>query len=141
MLLSGIPSPADAAEGRPIGGKAWELAVRMLAAIGFTPEQAYVAALTCFSSAGARMSDGEVEACRDGLLHQIRLAAPKRLLLLGDAPAKLLLGTGLLAGRGKVHRIAGIPTVVTFPPAHLLQRGADKALAWRDLLLLMGEPL
>lgn len=141
MLLTGIPSVEDAAEGRPIGGAAWQLTSRMLAAIGFTPEQAYVAALTCFSSGGVRLSEGEVEACRDGILHQLKLAEPRRLLLLGDLPARLLLGSGLLAARGKVHRVAGIPTVATFPPSHLLQRSADKALAWRDLLLLMGESL
>jgi DNA polymerase len=141
MLVAGIPSPEEAAEGKPIGGAAWQLAVRMLAAIGFTPDQAYVAALTCFSGAGSRLSPAEQEQCRDGLLHQIRLVGPRRLLLLGEGPARLLLGTGLLAARGKVHRVAGIPAVVTFPPSHLLQRGGDKPLAWRDLLLLMGEPL
>jgi DNA polymerase len=141
MLVAGIPSPEDAAEGKPIGGAAWALAVRMLAAIGFTPDQAYVAALSCFSGAGSRLSAAEQEHCRDSLFHQIRLVGPKRLLLLGEGPARLLLGSGLLAARGKVHRVAGIPAVVTFPPSHLLGRVGDKPLAWRDLLLLMGEPL
>ncbi|WP_344706652.1 uracil-DNA glycosylase [Sphingomonas swuensis] len=139
MLLSGIPSPEDVGEGKPIGGQAYALTVRMLAAIGLGAEQAYVAALTCFSSAGARLPETEVEACREGLLHQIGLARPKRLLLLGDAPARLLLGKPLLQARGKVHRIAGVPTVATFHPRHLLERTADKALAWRDLLALMGD--
>lgn len=139
MLLSGIPAPEDAAEGRPIAGPAWELTKQMLAAIGFTEAQAYVAALTCFSGAGSRMSAREAESCRDSLLHQMALVAPKRLLLLGDAPARLLLGAPLAQARGKVHRINAIPTVVTFHPRHLLGRNGDKSLAWRDLLLLMGE--
>ena len=61
--------------------------------------------------------------------------------MLGDAAAKLLLGGSVIQTRGKVHKIAGVPTVATFHPRHLLGRSADKALAWRDLLLLMGEPL
>lgn len=141
MLVTGVPAPEDTAEGKPIGGPAYTLAVRMLAAIGVAPEQAYVAAVACFAGAGSRLSATELATCRESLLHQIDLVRPKRLLLLGDEPASLLLDLRLLPARGKVHRIHGIPAVVTFHPRHLLERGADKALAWRDLLLLMGEPL
>jgi DNA polymerase len=138
MLLTGIPGPEDCAEGKPLGGAAMTLAERMLRAAGITPDQAYVAALTCFSGTGTRFSEADSQACRDTILAQIALAAPKRLLLLGDQPAKLLLGQPMAASRGKLHRIAGIPTAVTFPPRHLLQHNAHKALAWADLLLIMG---
>jgi DNA polymerase len=50
-----------------------------------------------------------------------------------------LLGEPLARARGRVHRIEGIRTVATFHPRWLLQRPSDKALAWRDLLLLMSE--
>ena len=40
---------------------------------------------------------------------------------------------------GRVHRVEGTPTIATFHPRWLLQRPSDKALAWRDLLLLMSE--
>ena len=43
MLLADMPTPEDVAEDQPIAGQAWELTERMLAAIGFTSEQAYVA--------------------------------------------------------------------------------------------------
>ena len=100
----------------------------------------YIAATSCFSGAGARLSQSQEEHCREALLHHIGLVAPKRLLLLGDQPARLLLGLGLTQARGRVHRVSHVPAVVTFHPRHLLERSADKALAWRDLLLLMGEP-
>ena len=139
MLLTGIPAPEDVAEGKPIGGDAGTLAERMLRAVGLTPDQAYVAALTCFSGTGTRFTDADSAACRDTILAQIALAAPKRLLLLGDQPAKLLLGQPMVAARGKLHRIAGVPTAVTFPPRHLLGNNGHKALAWADLQLIMGE--
>ena len=139
MLLTGIPTAEDVAEGKPIGGAAWQLATRMLAAIGIAPEAAYVAASTCFSGTGTRFSPGETEACRETVLAQIALAAPRRLLLLGDAPARLLIGQPLAQARGRLHRIGGIPAVVTFHPRHLLERPTDKALAWRDLLTLIGD--
>jgi DNA polymerase len=139
MLVTGIPSPEDAGEGRPIGGAAWALAERMMRAIGIAPDAAYVAALTCFSGTGSQFSAADTDACRETMLAQIRLAAPKRLLLLGDQPAKLLLGLPMASARGKRHRVGGVPAVVTFPPRYLLQNSQHKALAWADLLLLMGE--
>jgi len=139
MLIGGIPGAEDVAEGRPIGGTAWQLAIRMLAAIGLTPDQAYVAAVTCFANAGTRFSEADTAACRETILRQIALAKPKRLLLLGDAPAKLLLDQAMASARGKVHKIAGVPAVVTFPPRHLIQHPQHKPLAWADLLLIMGE--
>jgi DNA polymerase len=73
--------------------------------------------------------------------HHITLVRPKRLLLLGDAPARALIGQPLAIARGKVHRIETVPAVATFHPRFLLARPADKALAWRDLLLLTDEEL
>jgi DNA polymerase len=138
MLLSDLPAREDAAEGKPIGGESWSLTQRMLVAIGIEPEEAYVASLSCFHSPGARFN-GELDACAAIARDHIRLAKPERLLLFGDAPARALLGEPLARARGRVHRIEGVRTVATFHPRWLLQRPSDKALAWRDLLLLMSE--
>ena len=139
MLVTGLPDREDAAEGRPIGGDAWTLTTRMLAAIQVQPGQAYFASLTCFPAAGTRLVSDEAQRCAEQMKRHIGLVAPKRLLLLGDVPARALLGQTLAAASGKVHRIDGVPGVVTFHPRHLMQRPGDKALAWRDLLLLMSE--
>lgn len=138
MLVAPIPSSEDSAEGRPLGGAAWTLTTRMLRAVGLDQDTVYVASLTCFSGAGTRFSSAETDHCRETLLAQIALAAPKRLLLLGDQPAKLLLGQPLATARGRLQRIAGIPAVVTFPPRHLLANNGHKAMAWADLLMIMG---
>ena len=138
MLLSDLPGREDAAEGKPIGGEAWALARRMLAAIAIDPGETYVASLSCFHTPGARIN-GEIDACAAIARDHVRLARPERLLLFGDAPARALLGEPLARARGRVHRIEGIRTVATFHPRWLLQRPSDKALAWRDLLLLMSE--
>ncbi len=139
MLLADMPTPEDLADDLPIGGEAWELTQRMLAAIGFNAEQAYVATLTCSHSPGTRLTGADLEACAVIARRHVALAKPKRLLLLGDTPARALLGKPLAAARGHVHKIEGVRTVATFHPRQLLQRASDKALAWRDLLLLMGD--
>jgi uracil-DNA glycosylase family 4 len=138
MLLSDLPAREDAAEGKPIGGESWALASRMLAAIGMTAEDAYVASLSPFHAPGARFN-GELDACAAIARDHIRLARPERLILFGDAPARALIGEPLARARGRVHRVEGIRTIATFHPRWLLQRPSDKALAWRDLLLLMSE--
>lgn len=139
MLLTDMPTPEDVAEGQPIAGPAWELTERMLAAIGFTSEQAYVASLSCFHSPGTRLTGQELEACAAIARRHIALAKPKRLLLLGDTPNRALLGKPLTTARGHVHKVEGVRTVATFHPRFLLDRPSNKALAWRDLLLLMEE--
>jgi DNA polymerase len=139
MLLADMPTPEDIADDQPIGGPAWELTQRMLAAIGFSADQAYVASLTCAHSPGTRLVGKDLEACAAIARRHVALAKPKRLLLLGDTAARALLGKPLTAARGHVHKIEGVRTVATFHPRQLLQRASDKALAWRDLLLLMEE--
>lgn len=139
MLLSDAPTLEDFAAGQPIGGDAWSLTQRMLAAIGIKPDEAYVAPLSCFYAPGQRLRDSDLAECASLARRHIALARPKRLLLLGDAAARALLGKPLATARGHLHKIDGVPTVVTFHPRHLLRRTSDKALAWRDLLLLMED--
>jgi DNA polymerase len=139
MLMADFPSPQECAEGRPLAGESWVLAQRMLAAIQIAPDAAYLATLSCFQAPGARFDDRDLERCGAIARDHIRHAKPQRLLLFGDAPAKALTGQPLAAARGKIHRIEGVRTVATFHPRWLLQRPSDKALAWKDLLLLMSE--
>ena len=137
--LSDVPAREDAGDGKPIGGEAWALALRMLAAIGMTPDDAYSASLACFHVPGSRLADSELARCGEIARHHVALVKPERLLLFGEGPVRALLGEPLAQARGHIHRIEGVRTVATFHPRWLLQRPSDKALAWRDLLLLMDE--
>ncbi len=139
MLLSDLPGREDAALGQPIGGEAWALTVKMLAAIGIAPDEAYHASLSCFHAPGARIAKDDLEACAIVAREHIRLARPDRLILFGDAPSRALLGESLAQARGRIHQVEGVRTIATFNPRWLLQRPSDKSLAWRDLLLLMSE--
>jgi len=139
MLLVDAPAAEDLAAGQPIGGDAWTLAVRMLAAIGVTPDQAYSASLSCVHSPGARLDQRARQACAEIARRHVRLARPQRLLLLGDGPCAALLDKRLTEARGHVHKVEGVRTVATFHPRHLINRPLDKSLAWKDLLLLMED--
>jgi DNA polymerase len=139
MLLSDSPALEDAAAGQPIGGDAWKLAERMLAAIGIKAADAYSASLSCFHSPGTRLSPNDREAYAEIARRHIALAKPERLILFGDGPCLALLGKRLVEARGHVHKIEGVRTVATFHPRHLVNRPLDKSLAWKDLLLLMED--
>jgi DNA polymerase len=139
MLLSEAPTLEDFASGQPIGGESWELTKRMLAAIKIPVEQAYSASLSCFHVPGARMSSADREACAEIARHHIKLAKPRRLLLLGEGPAQALLGKALPHARGHVHKVEGVRTVATFHPRQLVNQPSNKSLAWKDLLLLMED--
>ena len=139
MLLSDAPALEDFASGQPIGGAAWDLAGKMLAAIGLDSSEAYSASLSCFHAPGTRMSEQDRAQCAEIARKHIALARPKRLLLLGDGPCRALLGPPLIQARGHVQKVGGVRTVATFHPRWLLQRPSDKAKAWTDLLLLMED--
>jgi DNA polymerase len=55
---------------------------------------------------------------------------------MGRFAAQALLSTdaSIAALRGRVHRYAGVPLIVTYHPAYLLRNLPDKAKAWADLL-------
>jgi uracil-DNA glycosylase family 4 len=139
MLLAEPPTRDELGSGSPIGGESAELMTRMLSAIGLE-DKAYSANLACFHSPSARLSASELERCAAAALTHVALAKPKRLLLLGDAPCRAVLGKPLLEARGHVHKVEGVRTVATFHPRQLLKRPSDKPLAWKDLLLLVEEP-
>ena len=139
MLLSDSPALEDYAAGQPIGGDAWVLAQRMLAAIGLRADQAYCASLSPIHAPGARLAGKARDDYAEIARRHVRLAQPKRLLLLGDGPSLALLGKPVAQARGHVHKVEGVRTVVTFHPRHLIKRTLDKSLAWQDLLLLMEE--
>lgn len=139
MLLSDAPALEDFTAGKPIGGDAWILMQRMLAAIGLAGEEAYSASLSCFHAPGTKMTDQDRADCADLARRHVKLVKPQRLLLLGDGPCSAILGKRLLDARGHVHKVEGVRTVATFHPRHLIKRPLDKSLAWRDLLLLMED--
>jgi uracil-DNA glycosylase len=139
MLLSDAPALEDYAAGRPIGGDAWLLAERMLAAIGIKPDEAYSASLSPIHSPGARLSEADRKDYAEIARRHVRLARPKRLILFGDGPCQALIGKRLVEARGHVHKVEGVRTIATFHPRHLIKRPLDKSLAWQDLLLLMED--
>jgi uracil-DNA glycosylase len=78
----------------------------------------------------------EVAKCTPFLLRQIELIQPKLIVAMGRFAAQTLLKSdaSIASLRGRVHRYAGVPLIVTYHPAYLLRTLEDKAKAWEDLV-------
>ena len=138
MLVGEAPGSEEDRLGEPFVGQAGKLLDNMLAAIGLARgRNVYIAnVLKCRPPANRNPEPDEVEQCAPYLLRQIGLVRPKLIVAMGRFAAQTLLGTDatIASLRGRVHRYAGVPLIVTYHPAYLLRNLPDKSKAWADLL-------
>jgi DNA polymerase len=138
MLIGEAPGAEEDRLGDPFVGQAGRLLDNMLAAIDLhRSRNVYIAnVLKCRPPANRNPEPGEVAQCTPYLLRQIELIRPKLILAMGRFAAQTLLNTdaSIASLRGKVHRYAGVPLIVTYHPAYLLRTLPDKAKAWADLV-------
>jgi len=110
----------------------------LLAAINLSRgKNVYIAnVLKCRPPGNRNPTPEEVGKCTPHLLRQIELIQPKLILAMGRFAAQTLLDTdaSIASLRGRVHRYAGVPLIVTYHPAYLLRTLEDKAKAWEDLV-------
>jgi uracil-DNA glycosylase family 4 len=110
----------------------------MLAALGLKRgENVYIAnVLKCRPPGNRNPEPEEVARCTPYLLRQIALIQPKLIVAMGRFAAQTLLASdaSIATLRGRVHRYAGVPLIVTYHPAYLLRTLPDKAKAWSDLV-------
>ncbi len=141
MLLTDMPDQEDLASGSLLTGAAGRLFDGMLGAIGRDRASAYLATLASGRPATGKISEKLEEELGRIARHHIALAAPRAVLMIGDATIRALTGMGLAPARGSIHAInlgdGTVPAVATFHPRFLLQHPALKADAWADLRMLM----
>lgn len=143
MLVGEGPGRDEDIQGLPFVGRSGQLLDRMLAAIGLTRADVYIANVVPWRPPGNRRpTPQETAVCRPFIERQIELADPDFLVLLGGAAASELLDTpeGILKLRGRwreydtgARRIRAMPTL---HPAYLLRQPLHKRFAWRDFLTL-----
>ena len=140
MIVGEAPGAEEDRQGLPFVGRAGQLLTNMLAAIQLRREDVYIAnVLKCRPPNNRDPLPQEVAACSAYLQRQFELVQPGIILVVGRVAAQNLLQTKepLARLRGRVHSLPGssIPVVVTYHPAYLLRKPADKGKAWQDLKL------
>jgi DNA polymerase len=143
MLVGEAPGREEDLQGVPFVGRSGQLLDRMLAAIGLSRDDVYIANVVPWRPPGNRTpTPQETAICRPFIERQIELANPDFLICLGGAAAKELLATteGILRLRGQWHSYdtgkRSIRAMATLHPAYLLRQPLQKRLVWRDLLSL-----
>ena len=65
---------------------------------------------------------------------EIRIAQPKRILLLGAVPLKYVAGLeGITACRGQWREVRGVRTMPTFHPSFILRKDKEGIMSFRDM--------
>lgn len=141
MVLADVPDREDCAAGKLLTGEAGRLFDRMLQAIGLERQSVHLVSVCAKRPAAGRVSRTDEARLGEVARHHVALIAPKRLLLLGDAASRALLGTSVLQARGRLHAVdltsGGLEAVTTFHPRFLLENPGRKREAWVDLQLLV----
>lgn len=140
LIVGEAPGAEEDRKGEPFVGRAGKLLDAMLAALGQSRAEAYIAnVVKCRPPENRDPRPEEAGRCAPYLDRQIELLAPRVILAVGRVAAQRLLATDTPVGRlrGRVHRYGAtaIPLVVTWHPAYLLRRPEAKSEAWRDLVL------
>jgi uracil-DNA glycosylase len=148
MFIGEAPGADEDREGRPFVGVSGRLLDRMMASIGLDRESAYITNILPWRPPGNREpTPAEVAACLPFIEKHIQLVAPRVLVLVGGTSAKTLLGRkeGIMRLRGRwlayrnQEAADPIPALATFHPAFLLRSPAQKANAWKDLLMVKDK--
>lgn len=142
MIVTDLPEAGDCEAGALLSGDAGRLFDRMLAAVGQSRASVYLVSL-CVARPITGMFPREVEGRLAELArHHVALAAPKRVLLLGQTVSRAILGPDAASGRGRLQPVnyqgGQSEAVATYHPRFLLTKPAAKADAWKDLQLLIG---
>jgi len=148
MFIGEAPGADEDREGEPFVGRAGQLLTRIIAAMGFTRDDVYIAnVLKCRPDmpAGApgnrRPTPAEMETCLPYLTEQIEIIRPKVLVALGATAVEGLLTIREPVGRlrGRWHAYRETPLMITFHPSYLLrnQSKTEKRKVWEDMLLVL----
>ena len=160
MFIGEGPGYDEDRQGRPFVGRAGQLLDKMIAAMGLTREQVFIANIAkCHPMTDPQHPEkhgndrapnaGEIACCRKYLEQQIAIICPKYIVALGGVSAKALISDAKSLGalRGQFYNLhldsvdlpRPVQILATFHPAALLRNPGWKKDAWKDLQLVMAK--
>ena len=142
MFIGEGPGETEDQMGRPFVGRAGNLLNTMIAAMGLTREQVYIAnVVKCRPPDNRTPIADEVAACTPMLLRQIEIIRPRVIVTLGLPATQFMLGTDRSMGslRGVWHDWCGIKIMPTYHPAYVLRSYTVdvRGKVWSDLQMVM----
>jgi DNA polymerase len=148
MFIGEAPGADEDARGEPFVGRAGQLLTKIIAAMGFTRAEVYIAnVLKCRpdmprgSSGNRPPTPEEMQTCLPYLAEQIDIIQPKVLVALGATAVEGLLGmrSTMREMRGRWHSHHETPLMITYHPSYLLRNQApsEKRKVWEDMLQVL----
>ena len=121
MFVGEAPGADEDRQGLAFVGAAGQFLTKMIAAMGYTRDQVFIANICkCRPPNNRTPSPPEMAACVPYLKRQIALVKPKCLILLGNTAMRGLF-PDMFVRRGQWHVYEGIPAIGTFHPAYILR--------------------
>ena len=136
MFIGEGPGRDEDLTGRPFVGRAGQLLDKMIAAIGLSREEVYIAnVVKCRPPQNRAPEMDEVAACMPYLRAQVGLIRPQVIVLLGSSALGAILGPEhrITRERGAWIERKGVFFMPTFHPAALLRVESKKRPVWEDL--------
>ena len=148
MFIGEAPGADEDRQGEPFVGRAGQLLTKIIAAMGLTRDDVYIANIlkcrpdTPGQSAGNRPpTPNEMSTCLSYLAEQIEIIQPRVLVALGSTAVAGLLNLSEPMGklRGRWHSYRDTPLMITYHPSYLLrnQNNTEKRKVWEDMLLVL----
>jgi uracil-DNA glycosylase family 4 len=141
MFVGEAPGADEDVQGIPFVGRAGQLLTKMIAAMGFSRDDVYIAnVVKCRPPENRNPDPDEIETCEPFLFRQIESIKPQVIVALGSFAARTLLRTQdpISRLRGRVFEYHGARLVPTFHPSFLLRSPNQKKFAWDDLKLALS---
>ncbi len=139
------PGETEDQTGRPFVGRAGQLLDKMIAAMGLSRQQVFIANIVKCRPPNNRVpAPDEVETCTPYLTRQLEIVRPAAIVTLGLPAVKYMLGDPKLTmgrTRGNWYSWRGIKLMPTYHPSYVLRAytEANRQAVWSDLQLVMKE--
>ena len=141
MFVGEAPGADEDVQGLAFVGRAGQLLTKMIAAMGYTRDEVFIANICkCRPPNNRQPTPEEMTACLPFLKEQIAIVKPKTIVAMGNTAIKGLLDRdGITRLRGNWLEFEGIPLMPTLHPAYLLRFPPAKVQAWEDLQKVMAK--
>jgi DNA polymerase len=144
------PGADEEEQGIPFVGKAGQLLVKIIQAMGLQRSDVYIGNIMNWrpqtgSAVGNRPpTEEEMAFCLPYLKAQLEVVQPKVIVALGNTALKGLLGQGtrgITSSRGNWFEFNGVPLMPTYHPSYVLRYGTPqtKRQIWEDMLSVMEK--
>jgi DNA polymerase len=136
-IIVDMPEAEDRTSGTLLSGEVGALFDRMLAAIKLSRDAVYLIPFSPARPTSGRLGTADLATLTPLLRQHLALAAPQKILLLGDAPVQALLRQPAAKAREAVHSVqvgtSEVPAIASIHPRLVHLKRDYRALAWDDL--------